>query len=691
MKTAGFNIRIALSALFIALTAGFAVAQPQTPYQQGLEQLYRGNTTEALSTWQEYYDEQERVDSRVGIEYIRVVTSNNISDRFDDATNMYYKALTNGVGVNSRIAIRQEIERLKPIVGDGIYRQWTEWWDEENSELHSDMRGYWVQLDPTPSTQVNERLIEHWKRIASAQKQFTRNSSTIYGTDDRALIYVRYGEPDRVQRGILTLQDLNIKPWLQRQMLQQEPDRSERGGDRRPWIERQEEILENAIYDFHRYPEYEVWFYDNMLEDSNDSLPFIFGTNAENDQFEYHSSIDALIPERAFYPDQRRGTDRDRDRDTEPGESAQFVRAGITPALMLQMLYYEQLTPVDPYFENRLNTLRTRVLEQGIDALQGLDLAFRTESADIINRRAVRASRQLSSFRSQLPQVPIGVYQYRFLDEDLNPYLITFLESTPKEAFLIDFNRNRPSGLSLEEVEQAGHVEEILPQYSLSHSLQLYDSGWNVTDQKQENPPIHLNRDTQRDVSSTVFTLPHETRMRQSASVELMNSDDESRPIFETPYPKTLRGLGSVHFRQPEPLQSHPDSLQFADLVLGYQMLEESDTPFSFIVANDQVIPWQETLVLHFEVYNLQMQDNGFSQFELTYRILPVDDDGNIETDRTEFVLTLNFTSEEPRLIEALEIETADLTPGLYELQVDIIDVNTHQEKYRSTRFEVVE
>jgi len=162
-------------------------------------------------------------------------------------------------------------------------------------------------------------------------------------------------------------------------------------------------------------------------------------------------------------------------------------------------------------------------------------------------------------------------------------------------------------------------------------------------------------------------------------------------PIFETPYPKTLRGLGSVHFRQPEPLQSHPDSLQFADLVLGYQMLEESDTPFSFIVANDQVIPWQETLVLHFEVYNLQMQDNGFSQFELTYRILPVDDDGNIETDRTEFVLTLNFTSEEPRLIEALEIETADLTPGLYELQVDIIDVNTHQEKYRSTRFEVVE
>jgi len=152
MKTAGFNIRIALSALLIALTAGFAVAQPQTPYQQGLEQLYRGNTTEALSTWEEYYDEQERVDSRVGIEYIRVVTSNNISDRFDDATNMYYKALTNGVGVNSRIAIRQEIERLKPIVGDGIYRQWTEWWDKENSELHSDMRGYWVQLDPTPST-----------------------------------------------------------------------------------------------------------------------------------------------------------------------------------------------------------------------------------------------------------------------------------------------------------------------------------------------------------------------------------------------------------------------------------------------------------------------------------------------------------------------------------------------------------
>ena len=102
-------------------------------------------------------------------------------------------------------------------------------------------------------------------------------------------------------------------------------------------------------------------------------------------------------------------------------------------------------------------------------------------------------------------------------------------------------------------------------------------------------------------------------------------------------------------------------------------------------------MPWQETLALHFEVYNLKVQPNGFSRFELTYRILPVDESGQILTDQTEFILTLNFTSEESRLVENLEIETADLMPGLYELRVQISDVNTSQQVNRGTRFEVLD
>jgi len=149
-------------------------AQPASAYQQGMEQLYRGDVNEALAFWEANYAEHTRVDARIGFEYMRIVTERNFDERFETATEMYYQALLNGTGANSRIAVRQEIERLKPIVGDGMYRQWTDWWDKEKTELRSDIRGYWIRLDPTPARAVNERLIEHWQRIAEVGEGWER-------------------------------------------------------------------------------------------------------------------------------------------------------------------------------------------------------------------------------------------------------------------------------------------------------------------------------------------------------------------------------------------------------------------------------------------------------------------------------------------------------------------------------------
>jgi len=682
-----------LSAFIISIALAFGselIAQPSSPYQQGLEQLYRGQVDEALQTWETNYEEELRVDARIGFEYIRIVTEREFSDRFETATEMYYKALLNGSGVNSRIAVRQEIERLKAIVGDGIYRQWTEWWESENKELRADIRGFWIQLDPTPARLVNERLIEHWQRIAEARQRYNKNSSTIYGTDERANIFVRYGEPDRVQSGILTLQDLNVKPWLQRQITQRDDivreDRemrdiqNERSADQ-SYSAMQAETIEFIIYDNHRYPEFEIWFYDDIATEGKDSVPFIFGTNIRNDRFEQISAVDDFIPERAF------NVTPFRER-----EMADFTRVGITPALMLQMLYYEQLSTIDPFFEERLNRLRDMVLEQGPEAYSGMDLNFKKESANLVRQRSLNAPRQRSSIESKIPVIPTNVYQYRFLDRDQKPYLITFLESEPREAFMIDFTRNRPDDVTLGDLQQADTLTNVLPGYTLQHSLQKYDGDWNIEKREVDTPHFRFQRDQFRPGALSVFRSSHEGRKQRSVSAELMNLDEDSRgPAFDTPYPKSTRGLGAVHYREPEPLKTSPDSLQLADLVLGYQIREDSDEMFPFTVANNQIIPWQETLVLHFEVYNLTVQPSGFSRFELTYRILPVDEDGRILTEQEEFILTLNFTSEENRLIEDLEIETADLNPGLYELHLQISDVHSTQTRNRKTRFEVLD
>lgn len=679
--------------VLILLIAGSVSAlhtQPQVAFDRGLEELYRGNTTQALDIWYQAYEKEGGVDSRIGFEFIRVVTEKRMKSYYEDATRLYYRALVDAEGIDSRVAMRQEIERMRPLVGDGVHRQWMSWWEERDRRLGADMRGYWVQEDPTPSRDSNERLIEHWERIADARERFNRNSRTIYGTDERALIYIRYGEPDRSKNGILTIQNFNIQRWLQNQ-LNPYAEGESRGQASSSWEDSPVADrdytgrLMDAIYEFHRYPEYEVWFYEDIATEGDDPVPFIFGTDIRTDEFRLQRSVEDFIPERAYNPERTHSYE----------DGVEFTRVGITPALMLQMLYYEQLVDVDPFFNERLNSLRDDVLEQGLEALRGMDLAFKAESREIINQRALSAPRERSTYSGLIPRIPFDVYQYRFLDEDGEPYLLTYVESDPQEAFLIDFHRNR-ARMNAEDSDlpEGEDIRSAFPYYELIHSLQSYDENWNRIESSSDEPPIILSRSgvENRDVARSMYRSSHSSRANKSASVELMNYDPDTRTVYETPFNPALRGMNRLQFRISEPLVHQADSLEMADLVLGFES-EYTTEPFPFQVANNALIPSDETLVLHFEVYNLKRRsdETRFTEFELTYRILPVDENGDTRTDQAEFVLTLNFTNEDEDVIEDLEIETADLRPGLYDLRVHVTDTVTGREKEREIRFEVVD
>lgn len=673
--------------LFLPVLQPALQAQPQRAYERGLEELYSGNRTRALDVWYNAYQQEGDVDARIGLEFIRVVTENRMKEYFGQATELYYRALFDASGADSRVAIRQEINRLRPVIGEGIYRQWVSWWENEDRRLGPDMRGYWVQEDPTPARTANERLIEHWQRISEAKSRFTKNNNTVYGTDDRALFYIRYGSPDRTRNGILTLQNLNIRTWLQNQM---NPYADRSSGEGKPYdlemsaADQQElfDRLQDAIYEFHRYPEYEIWFYDGLTPGDREPVVYIFGTDVHTGEFRYRSSVEDFIPERAYNSVIELEED-----------GIDFTRAGFSPALMLQLLYYEQLVQADSYFNNRLNEIREKVLEQDRGVYRGLDLAVRTESRELLQQRAASAPIEQSTFLERMPKIPFRVYQYRFLDEEGEPLLLTYLESHPQEAFLIDLYRSRMEQND-DEPLTATNVLDQFGQYSLVHTLIEYDNDWNITSNLEHNPPLLLNRSSDTHTPSlSLFRMVHSGRSQRSASAKLLNFDPDSENLFETPFSSELRGLNRVQYRVPKPLVSHADSLEMADLVLGYESESEFTEPFSFLVANDGVVPYEKTLVLHFEVYNLKRMDNeiGFTRFDLTYRILPVEKDGTIRTDEAEFVLTLNFTNEERNVIEDLEIETADLNPGLYDLLVQVIDTETGQQKERRIRFEVVE
>lgn len=680
-----FNKKIILILSILAGTFAWSStsdAQPGTAYERGLQEIYSGNIDAGLDIWYSAYDNAEEVDSRIGFEFIRIVAENEMRSYYEVATEHYYKALLRGTGTESRVALRQEIKRMSPITGQGITRQWNEWWSNRNTELGTDMRGYWIQQDPTPANTANERLIEHWQRIAQAKNQFTKNNSTIYGTDDRALIYIRYGEPDRTRTGILTLQSANIKSWLENQLSR--PATREEVENRPNDPELRDQQLANRLMDemyrFHQYPEFEIWFYENIYESQQTPIIFLFGTDVRNNRFSLQTSLEDFIPERAFNPERDRGED-------EP----EFTRAGITPALMLQLLYYEQLAQIDPFFETRLNELQDNILEQGLEAFQGIDLSFRSQSRDLINKRITRAPVEKSTIQNILPKIPLQLHHYRFLSDASEPYLITYIESQPQEAFLIDYHRNREQNIGDTNIQYGTDILDQFPFYELSHSLQTYDEKWNIIESWSASPEVIIQSNPNGEVSRSYFKIDHHIQRHQSASVELLNINPDSRTVTESPFNPALRGWNKFQYRQPKPLSSDTDSLEVADLVLGYFEEGKATDPFSFTLANNQIVPFGKTLMLHFEVYHLDRMENGFTQFELTYRIFPVDKRGHVLRDQTEFVLTLNFTNEESLVTEDLEIETADLTPGLYELLVHITDTVTEQSKERVIRFEVMD
>ena len=55
------------------------------------------------------------------------------------------------------------------------------------------VRRFWAREDPTPATDLNERRLEHYRRVWYSTRHFSRER---WPYDDRGRIYVRYGEPD---------------------------------------------------------------------------------------------------------------------------------------------------------------------------------------------------------------------------------------------------------------------------------------------------------------------------------------------------------------------------------------------------------------------------------------------------------------------------------------------------------------
>lgn len=94
-----------------------------------------------------------------------------------------------------------KIEKVFIDVKDIATKDETKQWDalRSNTEKLEFLKTFWKRRDPNPIDPVNQRLVEHYKRLNYARQNYSKPFKPWY--DDRGVLYVRLGKPDRVYYG----------------------------------------------------------------------------------------------------------------------------------------------------------------------------------------------------------------------------------------------------------------------------------------------------------------------------------------------------------------------------------------------------------------------------------------------------------------------------------------------------------
>jgi len=94
------------------------------------------------------------------------------------------------------------------VASEEEYRQYEKL--ESKEEKAEFRRRFWAGRDPQPATAVNERMVEHYRRVMHAREHFSGGQQP---WDRRGGIYIRYGEPDDQQHFIMQTGENALKNY----------------------------------------------------------------------------------------------------------------------------------------------------------------------------------------------------------------------------------------------------------------------------------------------------------------------------------------------------------------------------------------------------------------------------------------------------------------------------------------------
>ena len=621
----------------------------------GLELEEDGEYEMALKTWERAYTDLTVPSFSIAREYIRLVTEQEISSNMNKANSMYFWGLTAREGELNSEALRKELDYISVLIGENQLKSIKEE-SEENVWVIADyISAIWRTLDPTPTTRFNERLIEHWDRIAYSRRVFDRSTDSIYGTDDRGPDYVRYGRPQDRYTGNLMVDRSDISVMCSNLRI----GRQSRCGD--------EDYLFNVVQQLDSSPAYEIWVYPRPSLEMKGNMVLIFAEGAEK-PFRKVNMIEDMIPSRAFTTSQTRYN-------MPSLRGTQTSIGTMSPGMALQYVYYMKLSKLDMVFGYTFNVMNREWAPNRPEAnnSQGIILEERRKSEISLDYK--KAPEQKSTYEETITDIPVYITMYRTLSENGNPDFITILQSDPYQSVIEDLALN--DEIMLDDEEEA--LESALADYELKHGIQILNDEGIAINQVQTEAPLIIDPD-KKVLSNTYFRLPYQTLSENIlAFSELRNLNELTKPIAETPFPESLRGSGKDLAEIPNPLDINTNDLLVGDLIIGYEINTDREELLPFIVSTNKIIPKGTSLAVHLEIYNLQL-NNGLAEFQLDYEITEDRSLKLLRGRKKQTSLRVNFNHDQSRFVDNLEIQTRELEVGDYQLKISLKDLNSDKQ-----------
>lgn len=661
---------------------------PTDTYEKGRNLVESGKFTEALDYWLNAVDADTKLtsdstsevfDVRIGITFIEIAAAQMLKSYYEEASSFYYQILKpqniseSPLLTTNRDALLREIKYLKPLTENGVVKKWRKGVKAGDGNTLKQIYHFWKKLDYTPTTPYNERLLEHWERIAYSKEKFKQNNVTVYGTDHRALTYIKYGAPSWTREGIMKFNFSTVSGLVREvAMLENQKNGTTTlfGGNGR--ANQNMEINVNSVHStaevqhYFGFPKYEVWVYEQLTDNKLDPVLYIYGNEGGTGQFRQLRSLGDMINKSAFRRSNNMGN------------------TNVPPAAFIQLMMYDQLSIVDDYFDKAYTDLRRRMMSFDSPVYSQISSDFMKRNEQKLTEIQMKAPQDYSNDAETLFEIELSHHPYRVL-RDNQPHVMLLTHS---------------------DIDYLFELYELLKKNNYSYNpskLALHFSAEHFSDEKYDirskvKYPGSLKSSeydsftyTQDPATIVLLTLPHgaDSEYKNTANViDETNSGDFSEA---TAYKENMLATSRYTYKTDlKPLATDESKLVVSDPVLGYGEAK-IDKELPFYVSKEMKIPQGSNLKILFETYHLQSAADGTYSYTLKYSVeQKVSFFKKIfNNSNSNLAVTLNFETDNSKARNLLEIETRPLKKGEYTINMEITDRQSSQSISRAIDFDI--